>query len=196
MLVWTGRLSCGVLVFSGRTHILIDGYRVLFHTIMLLYRIKHLSLSYDIFQPASHYILMDTKDVWDMPGTTCACVDALGRHGRSNFPVSVDCSVLPYGKCMTSAVWACRTVLRGVIMLLYRIKHLSLSYDIFQPASHYILMDTKDVWDMPGTTCACVDALGRHGRSNFPVSVDCSVLPYGKCMTSAVWACRTVLRGV
>ena len=56
---------------------------------MLLYMIKHFSLLYDTFQPESHNILMDTKDVWARPGMTCACVDAFGSHGRSKFPVCV-----------------------------------------------------------------------------------------------------------
>ena len=101
VLVWTGRLSGGVLVFSGRIHNIVDGSRVRCHTIMLLYRIKHLSLSYDKLQPASHNILMDIKEVWDMPGTTCACVSDLGSHGISKFPVCVDCSVFTSGICMT-----------------------------------------------------------------------------------------------
>ena len=39
--------------------------------------------------------------MWDMPDTTCACVDDLGSHGRSKFSVCVDCSVLPSGRFMT-----------------------------------------------------------------------------------------------
>ena len=35
------------------------------------------------------------------PGMTCACVDALGSHGRYKFSVCVDCSVFPYIRCMT-----------------------------------------------------------------------------------------------
>ena len=96
-----GRLSDGVLVLSGRIHNLVDGSRVPCHTIMLLYRIRHLSLLYDTFQPALHNILMDNKEVWDRPGMTCACMDALGIHGRSRLTVCVDCIVFSSGRCMT-----------------------------------------------------------------------------------------------
>ena len=66
-----------------------------------LKRINNLYLSYDTLQLVSHNILMDTKDAWNRPGTTCAPVDALGSHGRSKFTVCVDCSIFPYGRCMT-----------------------------------------------------------------------------------------------
>ena len=84
MFVWTGRLYGGVLGFSGRIHNIVDGYCVPCHTILLLY---------DTLQPELHKILMETKEVWDRPGRTCACVDALGSHGRYKFPVCVYCSV-------------------------------------------------------------------------------------------------------
>ena len=93
--VWTGVFYGGVHGFSGRIHNLVESSRVPCHTILLLYRIYHLYLSYDIFQPALHNILMDTKEVWARPGTTCACVNALGGHGRSKFLVCVYYSVLP-----------------------------------------------------------------------------------------------------
>ena len=59
--VCTGRFSGGVLVLSGRTQNIVDGYCFLCRTILLLYNIKHLSLSYDTFQPALHNILMESK---------------------------------------------------------------------------------------------------------------------------------------
>ena len=70
---------------------------------MLLYRIKHFSLSCDTLQQASHKILMDTKGFWDRLDTTCACVDDLGSHGRYKFSVCIYCSVFPYFICMTRA---------------------------------------------------------------------------------------------
>ena len=91
----------GVLGFSGKIHNILGGSSVPCHTILLLYRIKYLSLSYDNLQPVSHNILMGTKEVWDRPGTTCVCVAALGSHWRSKVPVCVDCSVLPSGRCIT-----------------------------------------------------------------------------------------------
>ena len=70
--MWTGILSGGVLGLIGRIHNIANGSCVPYHTILLLYRIKNVSLSYDNLQPASHNILMDTKEVWDRPGTMCA----------------------------------------------------------------------------------------------------------------------------
>ena len=90
VILWTGRLSGGVLRFSGGIHNHVDSSCVPYHTILLLYRIKHLSLSYDTLEPASHNILMDTKEVWYRPGNMCAFVDDLGSDGRSKFPVCVD----------------------------------------------------------------------------------------------------------
>ena len=101
MLVWTGRLYGDVMGFSGRIQNLVDGSCFPCHTILLLYRSKNLYLSYDTLQPASHNILMDTKGVPDNLGTTCACVAALGSHGRSKLPVCVDWSVFKSGNCMT-----------------------------------------------------------------------------------------------
>ena len=101
MLVWTGILSGGVLEFSGRIHNIFNGSHVPSHTIMLLYRIQHFSLSYDNLQPMSYNVLTNTKEVWARPGMTCACGAALGSHGRSKLPVCVECSVFPYGKYMT-----------------------------------------------------------------------------------------------
>ena len=101
MFVWTGRFSGGVLGFSGRIHNIVDSYRIPCHTILLLYRIKHFSLSYDTLQPALHNIFMETKEVWDSPGMTCARVDALGGDGKYKFPMCVYCSVFPSGICMT-----------------------------------------------------------------------------------------------
>ena len=98
--MWTGRLSGGVPVLSGRIHNLFDSPCVPCHTILLLSNIKHFYLSYDTLQPVSHDILMDTKEVWAKPGTTCARVSALGSHGRYKLPVCVDCSVFPSGKCI------------------------------------------------------------------------------------------------
>ena len=49
--------------------------------------------------------------------------------------------------------------------------------------------------DRPGTTCACLDALGIHGRSNFPVFIYCSVLPSGICMTRGRVAGLILLSG-
>ena len=96
-----GNFSGGVLGFSGRVHNLVYGSRVPFHTILLLYRIKHFYLLYDTLHPASHNFLMDNKEVWARPGMMCACVAALGGHGRSNFSVCIYCSALPCGRCMT-----------------------------------------------------------------------------------------------
>ena len=101
VLVWTGRLSCGVPVISGRIHNLVDSSRVPCHAILLLYKIKNFSLLYDTLKPALHNILMETKEVWARTGMTCAHVDDLGSHGRSKLPVCVECSVFPYGKYMT-----------------------------------------------------------------------------------------------
>ena len=70
VLVWTGRLSVGVLGFSGRIHNIVDGYRVLCRTIILLYRINYLSLSYNNLQPVSYQVLVDTKVVWARTGIT------------------------------------------------------------------------------------------------------------------------------
>ena len=72
---------------------------------------------------------------------------------------------------------------------------MSLSYDTLQPALHNILMDTKDVWARPVTTFACVDALGSNGKTKFPVCVDCSVLPSGRCMTRGLVSGLTFLSG-
>ena len=102
VLVWKRRLYGGVLGLSGRIHNLFYGFFVPCHTIVLLYKIKNLSLSYDTLQPASHNILMETKEVWDRQGTTSDRVDALGSHWTSNSPVCIDCSVFPSGKYMTS----------------------------------------------------------------------------------------------
>ena len=101
VLVWKGILSGGIPGFSGRIHNIVDSYHVPCHTILLLYRIKHLYLSYDTLQPASHNILMETKYVWDRPGTMCTLVDALGGHGISKFTVCVYCSEFPYVRYMT-----------------------------------------------------------------------------------------------
>ena len=73
------------MIFIGRIHNIVDSSCVPYHTIMVLYRIKHLSLSYDYLQPESHNILMDTKEVWYSTCTTCACVASLGSCGRSKF---------------------------------------------------------------------------------------------------------------
>ena len=101
VLVWTGRFPGGVLGLSERIHNLVNGSCVPCHTIVLLYNINHFSLLFYNLQPALHNILMDIKGVWDRLGTTCARVDTLGSHGRYKFPVCVDYSVLPYGRCMT-----------------------------------------------------------------------------------------------
>ena len=106
LFVWRGRFSDGVLGFRGRIHNLVGGSRVPCHIILLLYRIKHFSLSYDTLQPASHKILMETKEIWARPGTPCACVASLVSHGRSTFHVFVDCSFVPSGRCMTSGTVA------------------------------------------------------------------------------------------
>ena len=60
---------------------------------MLLYRIKHFSLSYDTLQPAWYNILMETKKVCGRLGMKCSCVASLGSHGRYKFPVCVYISV-------------------------------------------------------------------------------------------------------
>ena len=109
--VWTGRLSGGVLGFSGRIHNPVDGSCVSYHNILLLYKVKNVSLLYDISQQVSHKILMDTKEVWHRIGTGCTCVFTLGRHGRSRFSVCVDCSVLLSGIFMT------RILVAGLIFL-------------------------------------------------------------------------------
>ena len=101
MLVWTRIFSGGVLGLSGRIHNIVDSFCVLCRTLLLLYKIKIFSLLYDTLQLSSHNILMENKEVWDRPGMTCVRIYAFGRHGRSNFPMSVDCSVFPSGKCMT-----------------------------------------------------------------------------------------------
>ena len=101
VLVCTRRLYIGVLGFSGRTHNIDGGYSIPCHTILLLYRINHFYLSYDTLQPALNNILMEIKEVWDRPGMTCARVVSLESHGRSKYPVYVDCSVFPSGICMT-----------------------------------------------------------------------------------------------
>ena len=111
--MWTGRLSCGVLEFSGRIHNLVDGSRVPCHTILLLYRIENFSLFYITFQPALHNLLMDTKKVWARSGTTCVYMAALGSHGRSKFPVFVDCSVLPSSRCINRGMVSGLIFLRG-----------------------------------------------------------------------------------
>ena len=69
VIVWVGRLSDGVPGLSGRIHNIVDGSRVPCHTIILLYRINHLSVSYDNFHPESHNILVEAKEVWASPGT-------------------------------------------------------------------------------------------------------------------------------
>ena len=61
MFVWMGRFSGGVMVFRGRIRNLVDGSCVPCHTLLLFYRVKHFSLSYDTLQPSSHNILMETK---------------------------------------------------------------------------------------------------------------------------------------
>ena len=99
--VWTGRLYGGVLGFRGRIQNIVNGSCVPCYTILLLYRINNFYLSYDTLQPASHNILMETKEVWDRMGTMCAYMDALGRHGRYKFTVCVYCSVLQSGRCIT-----------------------------------------------------------------------------------------------
>ena len=99
--MWTGRLSVGVPGLSGRINNIVDGSCVPCHTIMVLYRIKHISLLNDTLQSASHNILMETKEVWARPGIMCACMAALGIHGRFKLTVCVDCSVFPSGRCMT-----------------------------------------------------------------------------------------------
>ena len=101
VLVWVGILSGGVLEFSGRIHNIFNGSHVPSHTIMLLYRIKKLSLSYVTLQPTLHNILVDIKDIRARPGTTCSCVAALESHGGSKLPVFVYCIIFPSGRCMT-----------------------------------------------------------------------------------------------
>ena len=101
MLVWTGILSDGVLGFSGRIHNIVDYSCIPCHTILLLYMIKNLYLSYDTLNTELNKIFMDNKEVWARPGTTCACMADFGSHVRSKFPVYVDCSVLPSGRFMT-----------------------------------------------------------------------------------------------
>ena len=113
MFVWMGRFSGCVMVFRGRIRNLVYGSCVPCHTIILLYSINHLSLLYDTFQPASHNILMDTKEVWDRTGMTCAFVAYLGSHGRSKFPVFVDCSVLPSSRCINRGMVSGLIFLRG-----------------------------------------------------------------------------------
>ena len=81
VLVWTGRLSGGITGIRGRMHNLVDGSPVPCHTILLLYRIEHFYLSCDTLKPVFHNILMETKEVWDRPGTTCAHMADLGSHG-------------------------------------------------------------------------------------------------------------------
>ena len=54
---------------------------------------------------------MDTKEVWDRTGTTCAFVAYLGSHGRSKFPLCVYCSVLPY------VIYMARSRVSGLIFL-------------------------------------------------------------------------------
>ena len=112
--LWTRILSGGVLVFSERIHNLVDCSCVPCHAIMLLYRIKYFYLWYDTLQPALHNILMETKDVWDSLGTTCACVAALGSHGIYRFPMCVHFSVLPYGRFMTRGRVSCLIFLSDV----------------------------------------------------------------------------------
>ena len=109
--MWAGRFSGGVLVFSGRIQNIVDCSHVPCHNILLLYRIKHLSLSYDTLQTVLHNILMDNKEVWNMPGTTCACEANLSSHGRYKFTVCLDCSVLPSDRFMT------RGLVTGLIFL-------------------------------------------------------------------------------
>ena len=111
--MWTGRLSGGVPVLSGRIHYLVDSSCVPCHTIFLLYEIKKISLSYDTLQPASHTILMETKEVWARPGTACARMAALGGHGRYKLPVCVDFYVVPSGKFMTRGRVSGRIFLSG-----------------------------------------------------------------------------------
>ena len=100
VLVWTGRFSVGVLICSGRIHNLVNGSCVPGHTIMLLDRIKYFSLSYNTLHLTLHNILMETKEVWSRTGTTCTHMATLGSHGISKFPMCVDCSVFPSGRCM------------------------------------------------------------------------------------------------
>ena len=111
VLVWTRRLYGGVLGLSGRIHNLFYGFFVPCHTIVLLYKIKNLSLSYDTLQMVLHNILMDNKEVWDIPGATCACEANLSSHGRYKFTVCLDCSVLPSDRFMT------RGLVTGLIFL-------------------------------------------------------------------------------
>ena len=77
MLVWKGRLSGGVPGLTGYIQNIVDGSCVPFHTILLLYRINHFYLSYETLKQASHNILIDTKDGWDRPHTTCPHVATL-----------------------------------------------------------------------------------------------------------------------
>ena len=91
--MWTGRLSVGVPGLSGRINNIVDGSCVPCHTIMVLYRIKHISLLNDTLQSASHNILMETKEVWASTGITCVRMDALEIHERYKLPVFVECSV-------------------------------------------------------------------------------------------------------
>ena len=58
-----------------------------------------------------HNILMDNKEVWDIPGTTCACEANLSSHGRYKFTVCLDCSVLPSDRFIT------RGLVSGLILL-------------------------------------------------------------------------------
>ena len=60
VLLWMGILSGSVTGLSGRIHNIVDGFHVPCCTIVLLYKINHLSLSYDTLYPAWHNILVDT----------------------------------------------------------------------------------------------------------------------------------------
>ena len=97
----TGILSGGFPGLSGRIHNLVDVSCVPCHTSVLLSKINRFYFLYDILQPASHNILMETKEVWGRVGKTCARVDSLGSHGISKLSVCVYCSVFSSGKCMT-----------------------------------------------------------------------------------------------
>ena len=60
-------------------------------------------------------MFMGNKEVWAGPGATFACVAALVIHGRYKLPVFVYCSVLPYGRCMTSIRVAGLIFLSGIL---------------------------------------------------------------------------------
>ena len=96
VLVWKGKLSGGVPGLSGRILSIVDGYRGPCHTIVLLYKIRNLSLSYDTLQPALHNIFMDTKEVWARLGKNVPVWLPQGYMGDLIF-LCVDCSIFPFG---------------------------------------------------------------------------------------------------